>query len=67
MVIKNFFGKKNNINKKYWSVTQLVEWRTVNSQVVGPSPTRPANPYSPAVEAVDLKFTKRWFKSNYGY
>lgn len=25
-----------------WSVTQLAEWETVNFQVVGSSPTRPA-------------------------
>jgi hypothetical protein len=31
------------------------------------TPLEIPGPYSPAVEAIDLKSIKRWFKSNYGY
>ena len=33
----------------------------------GPKGLTVPSPYSPVVEAVDLKFTQRWFESNYGY
>ena len=44
-------------------VVPLPSKQIVPVQFWSPAP----NPYSPAVEAVDLKSTKRWFKSNYGY